>query len=80
MSVGGLLGSIAKLALGSIGGMLLGKPKSAPAAPAAATRDDAQDMANREDLMRRRKGSAADILTGIGGAEGGGGGKFVAGN
>jgi hypothetical protein len=37
------------------------------------TRDDAADLAAREDQLRRRKGSAADQITGPKGAEAGSG-------
>jgi hypothetical protein len=44
----------------------------APRVPQAApppTRDDAADLAARQDELRRRRGSAADIVTGPAGAE-----------
>lgn len=71
------LGKIAKFVLG--GGLLgvgiraLTKKKSAAQQPSmlpTATRDDARSMIDREDALRRRKGSAADmILNGSTGAE-----------
>lgn len=73
------LGKIAKFVLG---GGLLGvgiraltkkKPTAQVQPPAmlpTATRDDARGMIDREDGLRRRKGSAADmILNGSTGAE-----------
>lgn len=53
------------------------KPKapkeSAAMPPAAARRDEIRDDADRLDELRRRKGGLADIMTGSGGAEAGGG-------
>jgi len=37
------------------------------------TRDDARDSANLQDELRRRRGGAADLLSGTGGAEAAGG-------
>lgn len=51
------------------------KPNSGPMVPKAATRDDARDAAMLEDDLRKRRGGAADILTGGMGAEAGAGGK-----
>ena len=70
--------------LGVVGGLLgLGK-KSAPPVQALATvtRDDAAALAASDDALRRRKGSAADMLTGTRGAEAAIGttGKLVIGN
>lgn len=82
-----LLGKIAKFALGGlIGGALLNsKGKAKPAtssAPAPIMRDDAAAIAAREDELRKRRGAAADILTGSGGAEAGAGstGRAIVGN
>ena len=65
-----------------IGSMLAKKPKlDLPAAPRPASRDDAEEAARRADELRRRKGGAADIITGTGGAEPSvSTGKFVPGN
>lgn len=49
-------------------------PKPGPAARAV-TRDDAREAAERDDELRRRRGGAADILTGNSGAEAGSTGK-----
>lgn len=43
------------------------------------TRDDARDAAGLEDELRRRRGGAADMLTGTGGAEAGATAKTVLG-
>jgi hypothetical protein len=59
---------------------LLGIPKiKAPHATPAVTRDDALDSAAIEDQLLKRRGGAADILTGAGGAEAGNTGKTVLG-
>lgn len=68
------IGKILKSAFGIIPGLLgIGKKKKAPVQPAmlpTATRDDARAMVDRDDALRRRKGSAADqILNGSTGAE-----------
>jgi hypothetical protein len=49
-------------------------PKPGPS-PRAVTRDDARDQAMMDDELRKRRGGAADILSGVGGAEAGTGGK-----
>lgn len=48
---------------------LVSTPGKAPAALPTATRDDAAAQANANDELLRRKGGAADILNGSGGAE-----------
>lgn len=68
------IGKILKSAFGVFGGLLgIGKKKKAPEQPSmlpTATRDDARAMVDRDDALRRRKGSAADqILNGSTGAE-----------
>jgi hypothetical protein len=50
---------------------LIPKMPSVPKAAGPVTRDDARDAALREDELRRRRGGAADQLTGIRGAEAG---------
>lgn len=53
---------------------LLGlKTPKIPATPAPPTRDDAADIAARQDALRKRKGSMADQVTGAAGAEAGSG-------
>lgn len=47
---------------------LFKKPKIPAPAPAP-TRDDVARQAIKEDALRKRRGGAADILTGAGGAE-----------
>ncbi len=59
-------------ALGLLGGVLgLGGSKAATPVQQlpSATRDDAKAKANLNDELLRRKGGAADILTGAKGAE-----------
>lgn len=83
-----VLGKIAKFVLGGgLVGALLGSGKKAE--PAAAVqplatpmRDDAELVARRENLMRRRRGAASDmIVNGSAGAEASTGGpRLVVGN
>ncbi len=59
------------------------KGKKAPAKPLPqATRDEARDLAMRDEELARRRGGAADLLLGLGGAEPGGAslGRFVLGS
>lgn len=60
-AVGGLLG-------GTLLKALFKKPKATPQ-PAPPTRDDARDKAARELELAKRRGGAADIVTGPYGAE-----------
>lgn len=53
-----------------------GKP---PAPLPTVTRDTARDRAAQEDELRRRRGGAADMLTGDAGAEAGATGKTTLG-
>lgn len=79
----GLLRLISPIAGGLIGNAILGKNKKKTVAQPlpTATRDDASALAMQEDEIRRRKGSAADILTGSTGAEAAlSGGKLVLGS
>lgn len=57
--------------IGSIVGGLIGKPKAPklPAPTPVATRDDAADAQARDDEIRRRRGSASNMLLGAQGAE-----------
>ncbi len=72
-AAGGLLG----LGLKLFGG---GSKKPAAQLPTA-TRDDAVTAIERDDALRRRQGSAADMLTGIRGAEAAGTtGHFILGS
>jgi len=56
---------------------LIGKKKKEEAARPLpiASRDTAREEADRRDELRRRRGGAADIVTGAMGAEAGAGGK-----
>lgn len=73
--VAAILGTAAKtLGFGLLGlgaSSLLAKPKAPTMAQPlpAATRDDAAAAANLNDELLRRKGGAADIITGVRGAE-----------
>lgn len=53
------------------------KPKipGAPASQGPVTRDDAREAADRDEEMRKRRGGAADMITGAIGAEAGATGK-----
>ena len=82
----GAVKSLGKFVLG--GGVLglglnalTGKKKKPPTPLPQATRDDAEAIAARDDALRLRRGSAADLLLG-GGAEPGGSalGRFVLGS
>ena len=50
---------------------LLPKTPKLPAPQKTPTRDEARDAIAAEDALRRRRGGAADIMTGSGGAEAG---------
>ena len=67
-----LLKGIVKLPFGLLGaavGSALGGGKKKAVAPLPqASRDEATDMARQQDELRRRKGAAADMLTGSTGA------------
>jgi hypothetical protein len=65
-----IVGKIAS-PVGSIVGGLIGKPKAPklPGMTPVATRDDAADAQARDDEIRRRRGSAANMLLGPQGAE-----------
>jgi hypothetical protein len=60
-AAGGLIG-------GTILKSLFSKPKPPPAVQPV-TRDDAMTAAERQDALLRRRGGAADIVTGAYGAE-----------
>ena len=60
-AVGGLVG-------GTLLKSLFNKPKPPPAIQPV-TRDDAMTAAERQDALLRRRGGAADIMTGALGAE-----------
>jgi hypothetical protein len=77
-AVAGLISAIAGIGTAVVSAT--SKPPAAMAALPVATRDDAAAMAQQDDDLRQRRGAAADILTGTGGAEAGAGAKFVAGS
>ncbi len=54
---------------------LVPKYPKLPAPQPVATRDDAEAQLQGADALARRRGGAADIITGAGGAEAGKGGK-----
>ena len=54
---------------------LMGGKMKEPKPSATVTRDDARERAGIEDELRKRRGGAADILTGASGAEAGATGK-----
>lgn len=58
------------------------KPKTPkiPSPTPIPTRDDARDAADRATELARRRGGAADIVTGAYGAEAGAGGKTTLGS
>lgn len=64
------MSGVAKALISPLGAAvgLFKKPKLPAPAPAP-TRDDAARAAMKEDNLRKRRGGAADILTGAGGAE-----------
>lgn len=65
----GPVGSLIGAAAGNAGESLLrGKPKGPLIAPQP-TRDDARKQMQDQDALLRRRGAAADILTGTSGAE-----------
>jgi hypothetical protein len=62
---------------------VLGLTPKAPKMPAptpTATRDDARAQIASGDALKKRRGGAADMLSGAGGAEAGGGGKDTLGS
>lgn len=72
-------------ALLGLGGMLAAsalKPKTPelPAPIPVPSRDDARATIAAQDALRKRRGGAADILTGAGGAEAGATGKATLGS
>lgn len=61
------IGSVIRAPLKMLG--IVQSPGKAPKPLASVTRDEARDKAILADELRRRKGGAADLLTGSGGAE-----------
>lgn len=64
--------------LDKIGGLF--KSPKPPTPPGPVTRDDARDAAARNAELLKRRGGAADMLTGNGGAEAGAGSKTMLGS
>lgn len=71
------IGSVIRAPLKAIG--LVKSPKAPPAPLPTATRDAARDRVAQEDELRRRRGGAADMITGSSGAEAGETGKTTLG-
>ena len=69
---------ISPLATGLFG--LFGKKKEAPRQQLPAQRDEARDLAAREDELRKRKGAAADRIPGASGEPAGGLGRLIVGS
>jgi hypothetical protein len=66
----GFIKKIGNFLLGGLVGGLLGlRHKGPKALPAPVTRDDAREQADANDELRRRRGAAADMVTGTQGAE-----------
>lgn len=66
----GFIKKIGNFLLGGLVGGLLGLKSKKPAAlPAPVTRDDARAAADQDAELRRRRGAAADMITGTQGAE-----------
>ncbi|HEV2747625.1 MAG TPA: hypothetical protein VGW34_10045 [Allosphingosinicella sp.] len=61
------LGWVASPLLSAVG--VINKSPKAPSPLPAATRDDARGAIADQDEIRRRRGGAADIITGAAGAE-----------
>ena len=73
-----VVGKVLSAPLKALG--LLKTPGKAPTPLPAVTRDDVRDQATQADELRRRRGGAADLLNGAGGAElAGGTGKTTLG-
>lgn len=71
------IGSVLRVPLKAIG-VIKSMPRVAQP-QRTVTRDDARDRSAMEDELRRRRGGAADMMTGSGGAEAGSGGKTTLG-
>lgn len=67
--------------LGAAVGLFNGGKKGPKLLPGPVTRDDMRDAADSQDALLRRRGAAADMLTGTSGAEASAGiGRIVAGS
>jgi hypothetical protein len=71
------IGSVIRAPLKALG--IVKSPGKAPTPLPSVTRDTVRDRAAQEDELRRRRGGAADILTGSSGAEAGATGKTTLG-
>jgi hypothetical protein len=67
--------------LSPVGSLLFGKPKAKAQAPIQTPqRNDAAEAAAKRDVVSRRKGVAANLILGAGGAESSTGGKSTLGS
>ncbi len=73
-----IVGSIFSPVLSALG--LVSKAPKLPSPAPTPTRDDARAQIAASDALRKRRGGAADTLTGSGGAEAGAGGKDTLGS
>lgn len=64
---------------GLVGSKLLSKPASAPVAAPMPTRNAAAEAAMKSDQVAKRRGVAANLILGAGGAESSAGGKTTLG-
>lgn len=80
--IGSIAGALLGPVLGGALGLLKGKKKPPASTPIQATRDDAARMVERDQELARRRGAAADIITGTNGAEAAAGsiGRLVVGS
>jgi hypothetical protein len=69
MALGGPVGAVIGAAAGGAASEALFSDKSTTSLPSMPTRDDTQKIVEQNDALARRKGAAADILTGSTGAE-----------
>jgi hypothetical protein len=65
---------------GLVGGLLGLKKKKPQLLPRPVTRDDARDQVAVDDELLRRRGGAADMITGTQGAEAANVGRLVVGS
>ena len=62
-----------------VGSLLGGKKQAAPASTPVPTRNDAAEAAEKRDLVSKRRGVAANMILGAGGAESSAGAKSALG-
>lgn len=67
----GLGSTLGGLLFGGVGALLGKKKKKSIIQPRQVVRDEAREEVERDDAMRRRRGQAADMITGTRGAEAG---------